>query len=157
MIQLNLPAFDIRLSVDPKGRSVVYDPLRAKWIVLTPEEWVRQHFVHFLISNRSYPQALIANEVGIRQNGCLRRCDTVVFGKHAEPVAIIEYKAPEVEITHRTFDQAVRYNMELRVRCLMVSNGLRHFCCRVDSVNGSYQFLRDIPAYTELITLNTSD
>jgi len=153
MTLLNLPQFDIRLSVDSKGRQVVYDPLRAKWIVLTPEEWVRQHFVRFLIANRAYPQALMANEVGLRQNGCLRRCDTVVYGRAAEPVAIVEYKAPEVQITQRTFDQAVRYNMEMRVNCLMVSNGLRHYCCRVDYENNTYQFLRDIPSYVELLQM----
>ncbi|MCM1451823.1 MAG: type I restriction enzyme HsdR N-terminal domain-containing protein [Clostridium sp.] len=151
MTQLNLPRFDIRLAIDRKGRTVVYDPLRAKWIVLTPEEWVRQHFVHFLISNRSYPQALTANEVGLRQNGCVRRCDTVVYGRQAQPVAIIEYKAPEVQITPSVFDQAVRYNMEMRVGCIMVSNGLAHYCCRVDSLASSYHFLRDIPSYPELL------
>lgn len=153
MTQLNLPTFGIRLSVDRKGRTVVYDPLRSKWIVLTPEEWVRQHFVNFLLSARSYPQALIANEVGLRQNGCIRRCDTVVFGRNAEPVAIVEYKAPEVQITERVFDQAVRYNMEMHVGCLMVSNGLKHYCCRVDNAANSYRFLRDIPSYAELLSM----
>ncbi len=155
MIRLNLPQFDIRICVDSKGRQVVYDPLRSKWIVLTPEEWVRQHFVRFLIANRSYPQALTANEVGLRQNGCLRRCDTVVYGRQAEPVAIIEYKAPDVQITQRTFDQAVRYNMEMHVNCLMVSNGLRHYCCRVDHRANSYHFLRDIPTYAQLLELSS--
>lgn len=153
MTRLNLPEFDIRLALDRKGRQVVYDTLRAKWIVLTPEEWVRQHFVHFLIANREYPAALTANEVGLKHNGCLRRCDTVVYGRHAEPVAIIEYKAPDIEITPKVFDQAVRYNMVMRVGCIMVSNGLKHYCCQVDRATGSYRFLRDIPAYPSLLAM----
>lgn len=151
-----MPKFDIRLAIDGKGRRMVYDVLRTKWVVLTPEEWVRQHFVHFLLERREYPHALTANEVGLRQNGCLRRCDTVVYGRYAEPVAIIEYKAPEVQITQRTFDQAVRYNMEMHVRCLIVSNGLRHYCCRVDSETNSYHFLRDIPYYSDLLDMQAN-
>lgn len=145
---LNLPAYPARLRRLPSGMEQIYDALRQKFVALTPEEWVRQHFVNFLIANRSYPAGLMANEVGIKQNGCQRRCDTIIYDRSARPLAIVEYKAPEVEITPGVFDQIARYNMVLGVGVLMVSNGLRHYCCRV--TGQSYSFLRDIPPYAEL-------
>ncbi len=144
---LNLPEFDIK--VRKEGEMVqVWDRLRAKWVALTPEEWVRQHFVYFLIEHRGYPPAWMANEVGIEQNGCHRRCDTIVYDKYAQPIAIVEYKAPDVKITPKVFDQIVRYNMVLKVGVLIVSNGMAHYCCRL--AGESYHFLRDVPAYEEL-------
>lgn len=148
MQALNLPPYDARLRRLPSGLAQVYDRLRQKFVALTPEEWVRQHFVNFLISNRSYPPALMANEVGITHNGCRRRCDTIIYDRYAAPLAIVEYKAPEVDITPGVFDQIARYNMVLGVKCLMVSNGLKHYCCRVQG--SEYAFLRDIPAYSDL-------
>lgn len=153
MVQLNLPAFAPSLRRTDKGQIQIFDPLRSKYVALTPEEWVRQHFVNFLAEHRAYPAALMANEVGLRHNGCARRCDTIVYDRHARPAAIVEYKAPEVEITERVFDQIARYNMVLGVGVLMVSNGLRHFCCRVDAASRRYAFMRDIPTYDSLVTL----
>lgn len=150
-MKLNLPEFDIALKRTADGHLQVADRLRGKYVALTPEEWVRQHFVNFLIEYRGYPPALMANEVGIRQNGNLRRCDTVVYDVSARPLAIVEYKASTVAITESVFDQVARYNMVLGVRWLMVSNGISHYCCEFSSDRGSYRFVKDIPVYSGLI------
>lgn len=149
-MQLNLPAYDYQMHRCPDGTLQIYDRLREKYVCLTPEEWVRQHFVNFLIEHRQYPASLMANEVGLVHNGCKRRCDTIIYDKCAMPLAIVEYKAPEVEITSRVFDQIVRYNMVLGVELLMVSNGIKHYCCRCDAAAGTYVFMRDIPAWSQL-------
>ena len=129
----------------------VFDRLRRKPVALTPEEWVRQHFVAYLIDSLGFPETLMANEVAITLNGTSRRCDTVVYSRQGlVPQVIVEYKAPSVAITQRVFDQIVRYNMVLQVEWLMVSNGLQHFCCHVDYANRRVRFLESIPAYAEL-------
>ena len=146
--RLNLPSFDIALRRDADGAVRVYDPRRGKWLVLTPEEWVRQHFVHYLINDLEYPAAMVANEVGLTLNGTRRRCDTVIFSRDLRPVCIVEYKRPSVEITAGVFDQIARYNSVLGAPFLMVSNGLRHFCCHFDG--SGYTFLRALPSYQDL-------
>lgn len=149
---LNLPPGDLRLSADAQGNTLIFDPLRRKNLILTPEEWVRQHFVHFLINHLGYPPALMANEVGVTLNGLTRRCDTVVWNRtDASPLVIIEYKAPTVEITAAVFDQIARYNMVLRAPYLIVSNGLRHFCCHLDPAAHTYTFLPNLPPYSDLL------
>lgn len=150
-MQLNLPEFDIRLDRTPEGVKV-YDSLRRKWLVLTPEEWVRQHFVNYLVSVKDFPPALIANEISLRFNGMARRCDTVVYDRNLRPLVIVEYKAPEIAITQKVFDQIARYNSVLNAPYLIVSNGMHHYCCRFDSSSGQYSFLHDIPVYGELTT-----
>ena len=149
MLSLNLPPFDIKLQ-QRDGKSFIFDPLRKKYIALTPEEWVRQHFVHFLTDFKGYPKGLLANEVQLNLNGTKKRCDTVLFNKDLSARMIVEYKAPHVEITQAVFDQITRYNMVLKVEYLIVSNGLRHYCCRIDYNTMKCTFLPDIPAYTEL-------
>ena len=149
MLSLNLPPFDIKIQ-QRDGKSFIFDPLRKKYIALTPEEWVRQHFVHFLTDFKGYPKGLLANEVQLNLNGTKKRCDTVLFNKDLSARMIVEYKAPHVEITQAVFDQITRYNMVLKVEYLIVSNGLRHYCCRIDYNTMQYTFLPDIPAYTEL-------
>lgn len=149
-MKLNLPEFDISLRRTSDGRLQVYDRLRSKFVALTPEEWVRQHFVNFLIEYRAYPASLMANEVGLHHNGIQRRCDTVVYDSAARPTAIVEYKAPTVSITEKVFDQIVRYNMVMDVHWLIVSNGLSHYCCHVNPENNSYSFTRQIPLYAHL-------
>lgn len=149
MPQLNLPTAPLRLKQEG-AKTCVFDILRRRWIQLTPEEWVRQHFVHFLLAQRGYPQGLLANEVSLSLNQTKKRCDTVLYDNLARPRMIVEYKAPNIAISQRTFDQISRYNIVLRVPYLIVSNGLRHFCCRIDYERGTYGFLPDIPAYNEL-------
>jgi hypothetical protein len=124
--------------------------VRRKFVALTPEEWVRQHFVNYLISDKGYPKELLANEVPLKLNGTSKRCDTVAYNRFLTPLMIVEYKAPHIEITSSVFDQIVRYNMVLHVRYLAVSNGISHFCCKIDYENLTYSFLEGIPEYDVL-------
>lgn len=149
-MKLNLPEFNIQLRRSISGQLQVFDKCRGKYVALTPEEWVRQHFVNFLIVYRGFPAALMANEVSLKHNGIMRRCDTVIYDSIAHPLAIVEYKAPTVAISEYVFDQVVRYNMVIGVRWLMVSNGLRHYCCKVDPEHHAYTFLKEIPVYSDL-------
>ena len=126
----------------------VFDPLRKKYVALTPEEYVRQHFTAWMTDKFGYPASLMRNEVSLKLNDTRRRCDTVVFRSDGSPSVIIEYKAPTVAVSQSVFDQIARYNMVLRSRYLIVSNGLRHFCCEMDYDNDSYAFLPEIPVWT---------
>ena len=149
---LNLPDAPLQLKKCGDGITRVFDPLRGKYVALTPEEWVRQHFVAHLVGNMGYPAALMGNEVPLTLNGTSRRCDTVLFSPQGlQPVMIIEYKAPHIEITQKVFDQIVRYNMVLQARWLIVSNGMRHFCCEIDYDSRKVRFLPGIPAYDDLM------
>ena len=151
VLKLNLPEYALKIVPDEETGRRIYDRLRRKWVALTPEEWVRQNFVEYLINDRDYPAGFMANEVALRLNGTLRRSDTVVFDRSRRPSVIVEYKAPSVEITQRVFDQIVRYNMALQARYLIVSNGLKHYCCRIDeAVPGGYTFLREVPHFATL-------
>lgn len=146
MQELNLPKYEAKV-IRKDGKPFIFDAVRRQYVALTPEEWVRQHFVHFLIHHKGYPQALMANEVQLKLNGMSRRCDTVIYNRALQPRIIVEYKAPTVSITQKVFDQICRYNMVLQVDYLIVSNGLAHYCCKVDNVNKTYTFLQEIPAY----------
>ena len=149
MLPLNLPSYPAKI-LKRNGKNVIFDPLRQKYVALTPEEWVRQHFVHFLTDFKGYPKGLLANEIQLDLNGTKKRCDTVLFNKDLSARMIVEYKAPNIEITQAVFDQITRYNMVLKVEYLIVSNGIRHYCCRIDYNTMKYTFLPDIPSYTEL-------
>ena len=149
MQKLKLPAFDIKI-VQREGKNYVLDVIRRRYVALTPEEWVRQHFTHYLLHYKGYPQGLLANEIQITLNGMKRRCDTVLYNRDMTARMIIEYKAPEIEITQSVFDQIMRYNMVLKVDYLIVSNGTNHYCCRMDYSNNSYRFLPSIPDYNTL-------
>lgn len=151
MQPLNLPTFQANIKkID--GMVKILDVLRQKFVALTPEEWVRQHFVHFLMEQKGYPQTLMANEVAVTLNGMSRRCDTVVYRQEGmKPRMIVEYKRPDVEITQKVFEQICRYNMVLEVEWLVVSNGIQHYCCKVDIKNGGYDFVEDIPSYEEIL------
>ena len=149
MLPLNLPSYPAKI-LKRNGKNVIFDPLRQKYVALTPEEWVRQHFVHFLTDFKGYPKGLLANEIQLDLNGTQKRCDTVLFNKDLSARMIVEYKAPNIEITQAVFDQITRYNMVLKVEYLIVSNGIRHYCCRIDYNTMKYTFLPDIPAFAEL-------
>lgn len=146
---LNLPSFEAKV-IRKDGRPAIFDFIRRRYVALTPEEWVRQHFVHFLIEHKGYPRALMANEVQLKLNHTQKRCDTVLYRRDLTARMIVEYKAPDVEITQAVFDQIGRYNLVLHVDYLVVSNGLQHYCCRMDYVQNRYQFLPDIPLYEKL-------
>ncbi len=145
MQELNLPAFEYKI-IEKESKPFIFDVIRRQYVALTPEEWVRQHFVHFLIEHKGYPQVLMANEVQLKLNGMSRRCDTVIYDRTLRPRVIVEYKAPTVDITQQVFDQICRYNMVLQVEYLIVSNGLAHYCCKMDYATRSYTFLREVPA-----------
>ena len=149
-MRLNLPECAINMKKNSAGGFEIFDCLRKKFVALTPEEWVRQHFVAHLIGDHHYPAALMANEVSLVQNGIKRRCDTLVADREGKPLVIVEYKAPSIPITQKTFDQIVRYNMVLRAKYLVVSNGMSHYCCKIDYNNNSYCFLEEIPCYGQL-------
>lgn len=150
---LNLPAYDLDVAPDTRGRLTVTDPLRRKRVVLTPEEWVRQHFVRYLVGTLGYPPLRMANEVGISLNGTLKRCDTVVYDGYMQPLVIVEYKAPHIALTQKVFEQIARYNLVMGAPWLIVSNGMQHFSCRYDRRDDgatSVVFSRQIPLYQQV-------
>ena len=155
MLELNLPPYDKKIT-KKDDKAFILDVIRRQYVALTPEEWVRQHFVHFLTEQKGYPLSLMANEVQLKLNGMSRRCDTVVYDRSLQPRVIIEYKAPTVNITQKVFEQICRYNMVLQVDYLIVSNGIVHYCCKVDYATRSCSFLHDIPEYTSIIEESTS-
>lgn len=149
MYRLNLPQYEIKIG-SQGGRRTILDVLRRKYVALTAEEWVRQHFVHYLIDHKGYPPTLLANEVELRVGDKRLRCDSVLYNNVLQPRMIIEYKAPTVPLTQKVFDQISVYNLLLHVDYLVVSNGLTHYCCRMDYAAGRYTFLKDIPDYGSL-------
>ena len=149
MIQLNLPDYPIRLSGTQEHPSI-FDILRRKYVALTPEEWVRQHFIPFLINQKNYPATLLANEIKLRVGNKTLRADSVLYDRELRPRMIVEYKAPHIPITQKVFDQISTYNMLLHVDYLVVSNGLQHYCCKMDYDNQKYLFLEDIPDYQNI-------
>ncbi len=149
MLTLNLPTYPVKVT-EKEGKYFIFDAVRGRYVALTPEEWVRQHFVNYLISEKGYPQQLLANEISIKLNNTKKRCDSIVYDRFLAPLMVMEYKAPTIEITSAVFDQIVRYNMTLQVRYLVVSNGMNHFCCKIDYETQTYTFLQSIPDYTEI-------
>ena len=148
-MEINLPPYEIKLR-EQDGKRQIFDFLRRKYVSLTPEEWVRQHFVNYLLNYKGYPKGLLANEVELRVGEKKLRCDTLLYNKGLQPQMIVEYKAPDIELTQRVFDQITAYNFLLHVDYLVVSNGRQHYCCRMDYAHHSYAFLQDIPEYAAL-------
>lgn len=149
MQRLNLPAYEIKTR-QINGRPHIFDILRRKYVALTPEEWVRQHFVHYLTERKGYPTALLANETELSIGDKKLRCDSVLYDRQLHPRMIIEYKAPQIAITQKVFDQIAAYNTLLHAEYLTVSNGVCHYCCRLDYTKNTYGFLSDIPDYKDL-------
>ena len=150
MFRLNLPPYAIKIG-EKDGKRTIFDILRRKYVALTPEEWVRQHFVHYLIEHKGYPQGLMGNEIELRIGEKRLRCDTILYNKVLQPRMIIEYKAPTIQLQQKTFDQISTYNLLLHVDYLVVSNGLQHYCCRMDYEHQKYLFLKDIPNYEQIL------
>lgn len=151
MKELNLPAYSFQLKEKEDGQKLILDPVRKRYVVLTPEEWVRQHFVNFLIHHRGYPMGLIGIEVMFRMNNLSRRVDIMVYNRLGNPLVAVECKAPGVKISGSVFDQIVEYNMKFRLSFILVTNGLKHYGCRVDWNSGQYSFMDDIPFFSDLI------
>lgn len=149
MKTLTLPPARLQIRED-KGKPRVWDEVRKKYVALTPEEWVRQHFIHYLTGEKQYPLSLISVESGLIFNRRKKRTDIVVFSKTGKPAMVIECKAPEVAVSEEVFQQAAMYNMTLRVPFLVVTNGIDHYACRIDHESRSYSFLKEIPSYPEI-------
>ena len=149
METLNLPAYEF-VTRECEGKRDIYDSIREKYVRLTPEEWVRQHFVQYLIHEHDVPAGLVAIEHAFTDLEMPRRADIVVYGRQGQPLLIVECKAPGVPVAQDTFDQVARYNRVLRVPYLTVTNGLEHYACRIDFEAASYSFLDELPLYDEL-------
>lgn len=149
MIRLNIPPHDIKLR-NTDGQMQVLDPLRHRWVALTPEEWVRQNFIGWLIQGLDYPAALMGNEVRLSIGKKELRADSVLYDRQFRPRMIMEYKAPSVAITQHVFDQIAAYNVELQAEYLVVSNGMQHYCCKREISGKKYLFIDHIPHYEEI-------
>lgn len=143
---LNFP--DYHLDIRNTGnRSAIFDVVRKKWVPLLPEEWVRQHALQFLLQEKRFPAGLISIEKGFQYQGMPQRADIVAYNRQGEALLMVECKAPSVKIEQAVFDQAARYNRVIRAAYLYVTNGLQHYCCKIDWAANSYTFVEDLPAY----------
>jgi hypothetical protein len=150
MEPLNLPTYFFRLKED-KGKNYIFDEIRRRFVLLTPEEWVRQHMVNFLISTKNFPRLLISVEKGFNQNRNRQRYDLLIYNRLGNPTMIVECKAPGIEINQQVFDQAGRYNNKHKAAYLLITNGMKHYCCLINLENKQYSFLKDIPDFGELV------
>lgn len=146
MQKLNLPSYQFQLK-NKENKMLIFDIFRKKYVVLTPEEWVRQHFATFLVKEKNYPLTLIAIEKQLTINNLQKRSDILIFNTLGKPEIIVECKAPNVKITQDTFDQIARYNLKLKANFLVVTNGIQHFYCKMDFENQTYLFLKELPNY----------
>lgn len=148
MQALNMPTYKFKIK-NSENKLLIFDIVRKKYVVLEPEEWVRQHFIHYLIEEKKYPLSLIAVEKKLTINGLTKRTDILIFNTEGKPNLIVECKAPSVKITQNAFDQIARYNLKLDANLLIVTNGLEHFYCTLDKKNKAYNFLQEIPIYSK--------
>jgi hypothetical protein len=148
--QLNLPEYSFRIT-GKEGAESIFDQVRKKYVKLTPEEWVRQNFVRYLIHEGKYPPGLIAVEVMSQFNNLRKRVDILIHNRQGKPVMIVECKSPEVKLDEKVFDQIVCYNMGFRVPYIIVTNGIDHYACKIDYATGKYEFLLVIPLYEDLL------
>lgn len=146
MQKLNFNAYEFRFK-NSENKLAIFDEIRKKFIILTPEEWVRQHVIKFLNLEKKYPLSLINVEKKIVINGLTKRYDIIIYTSEGGVFAIIECKAPHISISQETFNQIARYNMELNAHFLMVTNGLQHYCCKIAAGNNAFEFLQDFPDY----------
>ena len=148
MQALNFPAYQFKVK-NSENKQYIFDVIRKKYVVLTPEEWVRKHVLHYLINDLKYPKSIIAVEKQLIVNNLRKRFDILIFNRNGLPEIIIECKSHEIRINQETFDQIARYNLELNAKYLMVSNGLDHYFCSLDHKNECYNFLKEIPNYSK--------
>ena len=149
MEKLCFPDYEFRTKIK-ENKNCIFDPIRKKWVVITPEEWVRQHCVHFLITEKQYPPTLIALEKKISVFQTAKRFDVVVYSPDGKVAVLVECKAPNVEISQKVFDQLARYNLKLNSQYMMVTNGLSHYYCRMDYALQEYKFMEHLPNYQTL-------
>ncbi len=149
-MKLNLPNYQFKIRKNTSGKDEIFDEFRKKYVALTPEEWVRQNFIRFLKEEKKYPSSLIAIEKGIVINSMKKRFDAVVHNRDGKPIMLIEFKSPDIKISQKVMDQISRYNINLNVNYLLISNGLSHYCCYLDKEASEFIFLKDIPDFIEL-------
>ena len=149
---LNFPAFDFRTKAEV-NRTLIFDSIRKKYVALTPEEWVRQHLIHYIIYEKNYSASLISVETPLKYANMDKRSDVLVYDRNGQPLMLAECKAPEVAITQKVFEQIAIYNLTIHAPCLMVTNGLQHYCLAAASENSPACFLNEIPVYEELVKM----
>jgi len=149
MLALNFPAYPFKIK-NSENKQHIFDIIRKKYVLLTPEEWVRQHVIHYLISEKNYPASLMAVERQFSLHKMKKRFDILLFDVQAKPRLIVECKSPQVKITQDTFDQLARYNLKYDAELLMVTNGIDHYFCSLDHQNQQYTFLKSIPQYQQV-------
>ncbi len=154
-MKLTIPEYPLKIKQKTDDKKEVFDEFRKKFIALTPEEWVRQQFLHFLVREKGYPPGLIAVEKGFRLNRMQKRFDAVVYANNGSPLMLLEFKSPEIKLDQHVFDQIAAYNLKMKVDYLLVSNGLQHYCCKIDHQLNSYRFLDKIPDYPEISTVSS--
>jgi len=147
--ELNLPQYSFKIT-GSEGNEMILDQIRRKYVRLTPEEWVRQNFVQYLINEGKYPAGLIGIEIMFSLNKLKRRVDILIHDRQGRPVMIVECKEPEVKIDEKVFDQIVAYNMALKVPYIVVTNGIDHYACRIDHEENKWEFLMAIPLYEDI-------
>lgn len=149
MDKLSLPTFDFNIK-ESDGKTVIFDIIRKKYLILTPEEWVRQHFVHYLINHLGYVKTLISVEHGLKYNKLQKRTDIIVHDRKGDPLVLVECKAPEYNLNQKVLEQAMMYNRVLNAEYIIVTNGVEHSCLRVNSANKSVEYLSSLPFYNEI-------
>ncbi len=149
MQELNLPKYSFTIR-EIDGKRMIFDTIRKKLVKLTPEEWVRQNFISYLVNLKEFPASLMAVETKVNINGLSQRADIVSYNTQRKPVFVVECKAPQVKITNQVFDQVARYNIQLKTRLICVTNGLNHYCALLDKDGRNYNFLEEIPTYNQL-------
>lgn len=147
MQKLNIPEASLKI-INKDGKLYVFDEFRKKDIMLTPEEWVRQHFAHYLVNSKGYPKSLTALEKELKLNNTKKRTDIVIYNTNGLPEIIVECKSSTVKITQNVFDQIARYNLNLKAKYLIVTNGIEHYFCKMNFAEQQYIFLKDIPNYS---------
>jgi hypothetical protein len=144
--QLNLPDYSFKVKTEGQ-RKYIFDKIRKRYVVLTAEEWVRQNMAAYLVNEKNFPSSLMAVELALTINGMVRRADIILFSRQGKPLIIVECKAPAIKISQKVFDQAALYNMDMKAEFLLVTNGMVHYCARLNHVAGTWSFLPDIPDY----------
>lgn len=149
---LNLPISKLKTRKNQKGAVEVFDNIRKKYVILTPEENVRQHFINYLITEKGFPSSLIAIEKGLLVHKLQKRFDAVAYNNKGMPIILMEFKSPKIKLSQSVFEQISAYNIKLKVKYLIISNGNSHYCCSIDYNKAKIIFLKDIPSYKDVNT-----
>jgi len=149
MDKLNLPSFNFNIKKSD-GQSVIYDIIRKKYIVLTPEEWVRQHFIHYLINQLGYSKPLISVERGLKYNSLQKRTDIMVYARDGSPLILVECKAINIRLNQTVMNQAMMYNRSVTAKYIILTNGIEHSCLSINYLKGKVDYLNSIPTFEEI-------